>query len=53
MKARFHSRFTKSGGRKENANGKCLATNIIRHAPGIFSGMGVYTVNEVFFLAGM
>ena len=52
MTERFKLRYTPSGKRRGNANGQSLATTAIRNSD-TFCGMGVYTVNEVFFLAGM
>ena len=41
---------------KARNNGRCdrsvLATQIVREANQVWAGVGVYTVNELFFMAG-
>ena len=52
MTEHFKLQYTPSGKCRGNANGQSLATTAIQNFD-TFCGVGVYTVNEVFFLAGM
>lgn len=52
MLNRYRARFTQSGMRRLAANGSVLATTVVRDASAVFGGLGVYSVSEVFFLAG-